>query len=458
MKKIWLFTLFVLYLAACSGNSNSSDDQDESSSSHDNSTYCRDEYGFTKDNGWTKDISDSSYITDYVCDQISQHMSIMFSFYARCTSASYNKSINRIDMDIITEGGYKHIWAEVYGCKYKIGSDGDFGAWVAKLSEWSLDDCLCNEEDDVTHYRKKSTVSEEESSSSDSPINGSSSSFTQPPHSSSGGKLVCYESETESACIYVYDSSSSNGSIKPSSSTSEVNTNPYTYIYHGVGDLHLKELTTNITSDCVNAECFEDFENFDFKNSTANTETLGPNGSTAGGKNEDTGIALTSSQYVVFPWRLDKKIAEGSLDLYFKPSAGFYKNWKTSALAGNDGARMSMFIYGGSLYFYKNLPDNPISLSVSIEEAKLTQEWNRITAEWSDTKRTIALFVNEELVAKKSVPYGHYEPSSRGDADNVFVLGYKSSCCMGLISEEMFANGYFDNVQVVTYNIFDITE
>ena len=452
MKKIWLFTLFVLYLAACSGNSNSSDDQDESSSSHDNSTYCRDEYGFTKDNGWTRDISDSSYIVDYVCDYMSQYMNTMFSFYARCTSSSYNKSSNRIDMNIITESGNKHIWAELHGCKYKIGSNGDFEAWVSKQAEWSFDDCLCSEEDGVIRYRKISPIPEENAHK-----NSSSSTRNTTP-SSSGSKLVCYTSETESACIYVDDSSSSESSAKPSSNNSEVSTDPYTYIYHGVGDLHLKELTTNITSDCVNAKCFEDFENFDFKNSTANTETLGPNGSTAGGKNEDTGIALTSSQYVVFPWRLDKKIAEGSLDLYFKPSAGFYKNWKTSALAGNDGARMSMFIYGGSLYFYKNLPDNPISLSVSIEDAKLTQEWNRITAEWSDKKGTIALFVNEELVAKKSVPYGHYEPSSRGDADNVFVLGYKSSCCMGLISEEMFANGYFDNVQVVTYNIFDITE
>ena len=336
MKKIWLFTLFTLFLVACSENSTSSEVQDESSSSHDN--------------------------------------------------------------------------------------------------------------------KKTSPIPEKDEHGNSS----SSARSATPP--APGGKLVCYESETESGCTYVTDDPNSESSAEPSSSTSNASSTLYSYIYRGAGDLHLRELTVNITSDCVNAKCFEDFEDFDFKNSTANTETLGLNGKTAGGKNEDIGIALTSNQYVVFPWRLDKKIAEGSLDFYFKPSAGFYKNGKTSALAGNDGARMSVFIYNGMFYFYKNLPDNPIYLSASIEEAKLTEEWNRITAEWNDQKGTIALFVNEKLVAKKSVPFGYYEPSSRGNDDNVFILGYKSSCCMGSIEEEMFANGYFDNVQVVTYNIFDITE
>lgn len=336
MKKIWLFTLFVLLLAACSENSTSSEVQDESSSSQDNK----------------------------------------------------------------------------------------------KLSSISKEDPLENP--------------------------GSSTSSVTPP--GPGSKLVCYTSETESGCTYVTDDPSSESSAEPSSSTSNASSALYSYIYRGAGDQHLKELTINITSDCVNAKCFEDFESFDFKNSTASTQTLGPNGKTDGGKDEDTGMALTNSQYVVFPWILNKKIAEGSLDFYFKPSAGFYKNGYTSALAGNDGARMSLFIYNGKFYFYKNLPDNPIYLSASIEEAKLTDEWNRITAEWNSDKETLALFVNEKLVVKKSVPFGYYEPSSRGNDDNVFVLGYKSSCCMGSIEEEMFANGYFDNVQVVTYNIFDITE
>ena len=109
MKKIWLFTLFTLYLCACSENSNSSEFQDESSSSYDNSAFCYDEYGFTKKIGWTEDISDSSYIIDYVCDHMSQHMKNMFSFYARCVSSSYNKSENRIDMKVSTESGYKYI-------------------------------------------------------------------------------------------------------------------------------------------------------------------------------------------------------------------------------------------------------------------------------------------------------------------------------------------------------------
>ena len=116
---------------------------------------------------------------------------------------------------------------------------------------------------------------------------------------------------------------------------------------------------------------------------------------------------------------------------------------------------MSVFIYNGVLYFYKNIPNNPIFLSAEVD---LKNEWIRITAEWNEANGVIALFLNGELIAQKDTYYGHYEPSSRGDYDNVFVLGYKSSCCMGSISDEMFAQGSFDNVQVVTYNIFDITE
>lgn len=462
MKKIWLFTLFTLYLCACSENSNSSEFQDESSSSYNNSAFCYDEYGFTKKNGWTKDISDSSYIIDYVCNHMSQHMRNMFSFYARCVSSSYNKSENRIDMKVSTESGYKYIWAELDGCKYKIGSDGDFKAWVAGLSEWSLDDCLCNEEDFATYYRKASPSPEdgsssshvpvEESSNSKSPDDESSSSLTQPPPSSSGGRIVCYESETESACIYVYDSSSSNGSIKPSSSTSEVNTSPYTYTYYGTGDLHQSSLTINITSDCINAKCFEDFESFDFENGTINSYNSGESAYGGSGRSIDIG----NNQYTVLPWRLDKEIKNGSLDFFFKPNAKLLSSDnKTTALAGNDGARMSVFIYNGVLYFYKNIPNNPIFLSAEVD---LKNEWIRITAEWNEANGVIALFLNGELIAQKDTYYGHYEPSSRGDYDNVFVLGYKSSCCMGSISDEMFAQGSFDNVQVVTHNIFEITE
>jgi len=452
MKKIWLFTLFTLYLCACSENSNSSEFQDESSSSYDNSAFCYDEYGFTKKNGWTEDISDSSYIIDYVCDHMSQHMRNMFSFYARCVSSSYNKSENRIDMKVSTESGYKYIWAELDGCKYKIGSDGDFKAWVAGLSEWSLDDCLCYEEDFATYYRKASPSPEDGSSSSHVPVEESSSSLTQPPPSSSGGRLVCYESETESACIYVYDSSSSTGSIKPSSSTSEVNTSPYTYTYYGAGDLHQSRQTINITSDCVNATCFEDFENFDFENGTIGSYKSGQSAYGGSGRSIDIG----DNQYTVLPWRLDKEIKNGSLDFFFKPNADFLSSGnKTTALAGNDGARMSVFIYNGVLYFYKNIPNNPIFLSAEVD---LKNEWIRITAEWNEANGVIALFLNGELIAQKDTYYGHYEPSSRGDYDNVFVLGYKSSCCMGSISDEMFAQGSFDNVQVVTHNIFEITE
>ena len=139
---------------------------------------CAEEYGFEKDSAWSKAISADSYMETWLCDRLSEYMNTMFSFYARCVSAEYNKSKNRFDIEIITERGEKYIWADVTGCKYKFDSDGDFKDWTSTVSEWGLDECFCKVDNGVTYYRNVSPRKPEESSSSLKAESSSSASFS----------------------------------------------------------------------------------------------------------------------------------------------------------------------------------------------------------------------------------------------------------------------------------------
>jgi hypothetical protein len=145
------------FLLGCSEtSSSSSSEKQDDSDSYDNSAYCHDKYGITEEDSWTTDLSDSSYVVDGLCDYMSMYMRNMFSFFANCVSSSFSESNNRIEMEISTESGTKHIWTDISGCKHRIGSAGDFKDWVASLSDWTFDDCVCKEENGETYYLKRS--------------------------------------------------------------------------------------------------------------------------------------------------------------------------------------------------------------------------------------------------------------------------------------------------------------
>lgn len=214
MKALLMVGALALFIVACSEDSSSSSSETpyDSAPTYDNAAYCHDKYGITEDDSWTTEISDSSYIVDELCNYMSMYMRDMFAFFANCVSSSYSKSSNRINMRITTESGNKSIWTDISGCKHRIGSDGDFGPWVASLNDWTFDDCLCKEEDGVAYYLKKSPRPVEESSSSlpassESSMESSSSSekMSQPAQSSSSmsssSEMQKDSSETEFSFI-----------------------------------------------------------------------------------------------------------------------------------------------------------------------------------------------------------------------------------------------------------------
>ena len=290
-------------------------------------------------------------------------------------------------------------------------------------------------EEECDYYEQKYGSNKNKSSSS----KGSSSSIMSSSSSSS--------SSLSSSSLSSSSLSSSPLSSSSLSSSSLFDESVYTYQYKGRGLDNGSRWSISITSNCLDSECFEDFEDFDFGDSPVNTSTDGVDGGKA--------LLLPGDGYVVLPWDMNQEINEGSLDFYFKPGIDFYDE-NIYALVGNDGARMNVVYWAGSLIFSKNLADTYISVAAEVSLNK--DGWNHITAEWNAETGLIAIFLDGKQLVSKVTEFAYYSPSDRGRGDNVMMVGYKSECCLANLSREIFGNGAFDNIRVVTNNIFEITE
>ena len=255
-------------------------------------------------------------------------------------------------------------------------------------------------------------------------------------------------SSKESSSSIMSSSSISSSSLSSSSlsssslsSSSSFDENAYLYWCNG------SSWAVSIASNCLDSACFEDFENFDFGSASVSTSTEGVNGGKA--------LLLSGSGYIVLPWDMNQEINEGSLDFYFKPGEGFRESG-SYALVGNDGARMNLIYWEGSLLFSKNLANTYITVAAEVSLNK--DGWNRITAEWNAETGLIAIFLDGKQLVSKVTEFAYYSPSDRGRSDNVVMVGHKGSCCIDQLSEELFGVGAFDNIRVVTNNIFEITE
>ena len=201
MRKFVTKVLFTLAMAAsfygCGGDSDSSSSGrvvaviEESKIDR-----CYDTYGVDADSGWSESISAGSYLEKMVCDELSERMSYMLSFYARCVSADFNQSKNRFDIEVLTERGYSHLWADVDGCKYELGVEDNyqFNGFVANAPEKTFDECYCKTEDSVAYYRNVDLSAPEGISSSS--VQSSSSPQSAQSSSSSNGNAVDVKSSS----------------------------------------------------------------------------------------------------------------------------------------------------------------------------------------------------------------------------------------------------------------------
>ncbi len=184
-KKLLLATaiLSALCLSACGGDSGSSAEDFSSSSGLTEAEFaarCNELFDIDEKAPWSTSLDRNDFIAEHICDQLTEYMAYKLSFYARCTSAEYDKTKNRYNIKIITEQKYLNIWAQISGCTYKLGTDGDLAPMVADANERDLDDCLCKVEDGNTLYRDIVSKIQQESSSSTTEVSSSESSSDSP--------------------------------------------------------------------------------------------------------------------------------------------------------------------------------------------------------------------------------------------------------------------------------------
>ena len=185
MKNLLVATaiLGTLCLSACGGDSGSSAEDYSSSSGPTEAEFaarCNELFNIDETDPWSTSLDHNDFIAEHVCDQLTEYMSYKLSFYARCTSAEYDKTKNRYNIKIITEQKYMNIWAQLSGCSYKLGTDGDLAPMVEDANERDLDDCLCKDEDGKIFYRDIVSKIQQESSSSTTEAQSSESSDDSP--------------------------------------------------------------------------------------------------------------------------------------------------------------------------------------------------------------------------------------------------------------------------------------
>lgn len=165
-------------------------------------------------------------------------------------------------------------------------------------------------------------------------------------------------------------------------------------------------------------------------------------------------IALQEGEVVPLGINLIDSLSKGTVEFYFRPDEKFYEN-EARTLLGNNGSRLHFLYKNGNLIFQKNHPD----VHYYVEgQANLLKGWNKIAGQWGDGYMSI--WLNDKLVAKISHNLG-YEPSFRkGMYENVFLIGFKSDCCMEKINlnQSLKTSGSYDRIRVSNVTRYNTQE
>lgn len=165
-------------------------------------------------------------------------------------------------------------------------------------------------------------------------------------------------------------------------------------------------------------------------------------------------VSLADGQVAPLGVNLIDSMKVGTVEFWFKPGKEFYKK-KARTLLGNDGARVHFFYKDGELIFQKNHHNQHYFVK---NKAELDSGWNLIAGQWGDGY--MSLWLNGKLVVKEEHELG-YAPATRGiPYENLFVIGYKSYCCMEGVNqfEGMTTAGAFDQFRISNITRYDIND
>lgn len=223
MKRIFIIMAsFILILfSGCGEDSSDVGFLNSKEESHEGSSdeRCLEKYDVEGD-VWSTSLSEDSYIKIQICDYAEAFFGI-YDVEMTCTSVRYD---SRLDRFVVTLKEDDHEWdfgVEISECKFKLTTDGVYSSVIAGMGYWTMDRCLCKEEDGDVYYRVGKFDAESSSSSKKSDDKKVSSSSEKNPSSSSSKKnqsSSSSEKKKSSSSSEKKSSSSSSGKKQSSSS------------------------------------------------------------------------------------------------------------------------------------------------------------------------------------------------------------------------------------------------
>lgn len=134
----------------------------------------------------------------------------------------------------------------------------------------------------------------------------------------------------------------------------------------------------------------------------------------------------------------------GTVEFWFRPNDDFSKS-PARTLLGNDGARVHFFYKEGVLYFQKNHHNKHYFVKATVE---LNKDWNLIAGQWGNG--SMSLWLNGKQVAVMEHNEGYEAADRNYPYENLFVIGYKSDCCMEGPGQNapMMTSGAYDQLRI----------
>ena len=155
-------------------------------------------------------------------------------------------------------------------------------------------------------------------------------------------------------------------------------------------------------------------------------------------------LSLKSGEVAPTGINLIDAMPAGTVEFWFRPNDDFL-DAPARTLLGNDGARVHFFYKNGELYFQKNHHNKHYFVKAA---AELNKDWNLIAGQWGNG--SMSLWLNGQQIAVMEHNEG-YEAADRSiPYENLFVIGFKSDCCMEDADQyaAMTTSGAYDQLKV----------
>lgn len=201
-KVIYAGSLLTLALLSSCGDDSSSSSEEESVY---NTDACAETYNVEGDL-WSKDMSDKSYLKQQICDRAVSYIN-GYNNDVVCVSVDYDSWNERFDISLYdrNEQAEKSIWAKVWDCNFRLGTEAAYQAVLSDIGYWQIDGCLCKMVYDVPFYRhgENDVVVGEKLSSSSTGKDAGKSSDSESRYSSSSESQNSSSSKTSKTYEFV---------------------------------------------------------------------------------------------------------------------------------------------------------------------------------------------------------------------------------------------------------------